>query len=104
MLCAIDPSRRSSFIARAAILFGVLAAVPCLGRGAEAHPPVATAAIVKVSASGEVDLTLTHDVLAFALNDQSQNIPDGPMFELLNGPPDVLAASLRESATRFESL
>lgn len=104
MLCAIDPSRRSSFIARAAFLFGVLAAVLCLGRGAEAHPPVATAAIVKISPSGEVDLTLTHDVLAFALNDQSQNIPDGPMFELLNGPPDVLAASLRESATRFESL
>jgi len=65
---------------------------------------VATSAIVKVSSSGAIDLTLTHDVLAFALNDQSQNIPDGPMFELLNGPEEVLTASLREAATRFESL
>lgn len=104
MLCLIDPSRRSSLIARAAFLFGVWAVMICLGRDAAAHPPVATSAIIKVSPSGEVDLTLTHDVLAFALNDQSQNIPDGPMFELLNGPSEVLAASLREAATRFESL
>lgn len=85
-------------------MLGVLAALLCIGREARAHPPVATSAIVKVSSSGTVDLTLTHDVLAFALNDQSQNIPDGPMFELLNGPEEVLAASLREAATRFESL
>ncbi|MFO0833789.1 MAG: HupE/UreJ family protein [Phycisphaerales bacterium] len=100
----IEPFRRSSLTARAAFFLGVLAALLCFGRGARAHPPVATAAIVKVSPSGEVDLTLTHDVLAFALNDQSQNIPDGPMFDLLNGPEEVLAPSLREAATRFESL
>lgn len=99
-----DPTRRSCLIARAAFLLGVLATLLCIGRVAGAHPPVATAAIVKVSPSGEVDLTLTHDVLAFTLNDQSQNIPDSPMFELLNGPEDVLAASLQEAATRFESL
>lgn len=104
MLGLIDPSRRPSLIARAAFLFGALLAVMCLGRGAEAHPPVATSAVVKVSPSGDVDLTLSHDALAFALNDQSQNIPDEPMFELLNGPEDVLAASMREAATRFESL
>ncbi len=99
-----EPCRRSWLRARAAILCAVVATLACFGRVALSHPPVATAAIVKVDRSGAIDITLVHDVLAFALNDQSQNIPDGPMFELLNGPDRILAAALREAATRFESL
>lgn len=99
-----EPCRRSWLRARAVFLCAVVATLACFGRVALSHPPVATAAIVKVDRSGVIDITLVHDVLAFALNDQSQNIPDGPMFELLNGPDKVLAAALREAATRFESL
>ncbi len=76
----------------------------CLCTAARAHPPVAASAILKVSAAGEVSIDLNHDVLAFALNDTSQNIPDGPMFELLRGPDGALEQALAEVPARFESL
>ena len=45
-----------------------------------------------------------YDALAFALNDTSQNIPDGPMFDLLNGPDGTLVKSLDDCRGRFEKL
>lgn len=68
------------------------------------HPPVNAVAVVRITADGEMTIDLTHDALAFALNDTSQNIPDPPMFELLNGPDETLAASLEEAGRRFERL
>ena len=44
------------------------------------------------------------NALAFALNDTSENIPDDPMFELLDGPDDVLGRSLTEERSRFVTL
>lgn len=72
--------------------------------GAWGHPPVGAVAAVRVASDGEVVVELTHDVLAFALNDTSANIPDGPMFELLNGPEERLVRALEESRTRFVTL
>jgi hydrogenase/urease accessory protein HupE len=73
-------------------------------RGAAAHPPVNALAVVKVTPEGGWSLTLTYDALAFALNDTSQNIPDGPMFELLDGPEDALAEAMGRTKGRFEAL
>lgn len=79
----------------------VLAAAPsALGR----HPPVDALAAVRVDGAGGLTIELTHDALAFALNDTSVNIPDEPMFELLDGPEEVLGRSLAEARARFETL
>lgn len=89
---------------RGGLLITLLALVVWFPTIAWAHPPVATSAVVRIRSSGQVEISLNHDVLAFALNDTSQNIPDGPMLELLNGPEEELAAALRDAAERFETL
>lgn len=77
-----------------------LAAPPALGR----HPPVDALAAVRVDGAGVLTIELTYDALAFALNDTSVNIPDEPMFELLDGPDDVLDRSLTQARSRFVTL
>lgn len=69
-----------------------------------AHPPVSAVTALRISEQGELSLALTYDALAFALNDTSINIPDGPMFELLDGPEDALSRALERSRERFETL
>lgn len=91
-----------SFGARGVL--SLLFALLCMGGVAVAHPPVAASAILKIDRSGQVEIIVDHDVLAFALNDTSQNIPDGPMLDLLHAPEQVLELSLQEAAQRFETL
>ena len=66
-----------------------------------AHPGVSTTAVVKVDPEGRVTVIIVHDVLALALNDTSQNVPDAPMYELLHSPDDVLGEAIAASRERF---
>ncbi len=86
--------------ARAACLLALVG----LAARAAAHPPVDAVATVRVSATNELTIVVMHDVLAFALNDTSRNIPDGPMFELLAGPDEALDRALAEARQRFATL
>lgn len=86
--------------ALAAACLIALAAPSAFGR----HPPVDALAAVRVNDSGELTVELTHDAVAFALNDTSANIPDAPMFELLDGPDEVLGKRLEEARARFAKL
>jgi hypothetical protein len=65
------------------------------------HPPLNAVAFVVVDRAGGVTLTLHHDALAFALDDTSQNVPDPPMYELLDSPDPQVAAALEETRARF---
>src|SRR5207253_1959525 len=51
----------------------------------------------------QVEITLTHDALAFALNDTSARVSDPQMYELLDAPEADLAASLQDGKERFAS-
>lgn len=71
---------------------------------AVAHPTVPTVAEVRVSRSergGLVEIIVTHDALAYALNDTSARVMDWQMYELLEGPSVALAAALRDGRERF---
>src|SRR5215831_147857 len=68
---------------------------------AEAHPPMATVALVKVEQGGHVTLALSHDSLAFALGDTSVAIGDEAMYAVLHGPDVDLAAAYQDGRERF---
>jgi hypothetical protein len=68
---------------------------------AHAHPPLNAVAWVVVDRAGGVTLTIHHDALAFALDDTSQNIPDEPMYELLDSSDQDLRAVLEHTRARF---
>jgi hypothetical protein len=76
-------------------------AADAYGRARYAHPAVSTAAIVKVTAGGRVEVTVIHDALAFALDDTSANVTDTQMFELLDAPDLVLADAFAYGRKRF---
>ena len=86
------------------LIVSLLAAWGGRGGAALAHPPVDAVAAVRISPTGELTLALTHDALAFALNDTSRDIPDEAMFALLASPDEALARSLAEAQSRFEAL
>jgi hypothetical protein len=83
------------FLAIAAILLAAHAAI------AAPHPPLNAVAFLVVDRAGTVTLTLHHDALAFALDDTSLNIPDDPMYELLDSPDSQLRATLEDTRARF---
>lgn len=89
-----------------ALLFVAACAViaPRARGAAPFHPPINSIAELRVSESGAITMEVFYDALAFALNDTSQNIPDGPMFDLLNGPEETLVRSLDDCRGRFEKL
>lgn len=62
--------------------------------------PVGTATI---HPDGRFTLDLTFDVIAFALDQLSENAADSAMNELLDGPPEILSARLNEARTRFKN-
>lgn len=84
------------------LVFGLFAA--CWGDTASAHPPVNAGAAIRVTAEHELTIFLTHDALAFALNDASRNVPDEAMFALLAAPDEALTQSLDEARDRFTTL
>lgn len=80
----------------------LLVCVAWLAPAALAHPGVSATALVKIEPSGAVTVTLSHDVLAFALDETPQSIADAPMYALLDGPETTLAAALADGRARFE--
>lgn len=87
-----------------------LLALACLlwASVAHAHPPVDCVAVLRVKPAGDgggvIEIDVTHDALAFVLNDTSRNIPDGPMLELLSGPDADIQRLLDAAKDRFQSL
>jgi len=75
--------------------------VAALAPRSQAHPPVPTVAIIDVQAGGHVHITVTHDALAYALNDTSVNVTDPQMHALLKGAESELAAALQDGRERF---
>jgi hypothetical protein len=84
----------------------VLAAVvlALLAPAARAHPGVSATALVKVDPRGRVTVILSHDALAFALDETPQSIADAPMYALLDASGPDLARTMGEARARFESL
>ncbi len=71
---------------------------------AAAHPALATVVNVRlVSSDGGplVEAVVTHDALAYALNDTSTRVTDPQMYALLDGPRGELAAALQDGRERF---
>jgi hypothetical protein len=74
--------------------------------GALAHPTLQTYVVIDASRDedgGFVEILVTHDVPAYALNSTSAEVLDWQMYELLEGPDEVLDAALTDARERFES-
>lgn len=74
--------------------------------GVLAHPTLQTYVIIDASrdeSGGVVEVRVTHDVPAYALNSTSAEVLDWQMYELLEGPDEVLQAALIDAKERFES-
>ncbi len=69
-----------------------------------AHPTFPTVAQIRITARGEVFLSLRHDALAFALNDTSANVADPPMYELLQSSDADMTLAFTEARERFDRL
>lgn len=72
-----------------------------LAAPARAHPTCLTAAIVTVEPTGEFQLTMQFDLLAYALNDTSARIGNEPMDALLAAPRADLEDRLAAAKRRF---
>lgn len=81
----------------------LIAALLLLARPLMAHPAVSAVAVVKVEPGGRVTVTLTHDALAFALNEQPLKIADAPMLALLSGPREDVGAAFADAKERMQS-
>jgi hypothetical protein len=68
-----------------------------------AHLPAFAMATATIEPDGRFEMDLTFDVVAFALNQTSQNSADAAMNQLMDGPEPVLAAHLAASRRRFQS-
>ncbi|MBK7405081.1 MAG: HupE/UreJ family protein [Phycisphaerales bacterium] len=86
----------------------LLAALMLLAHTAAAavHPALGTVATIKITPGPDgatVELIVTHDALAYALNDTSVRITDPQMYALLDGPREDLASALQDGRERFQS-
>lgn len=71
-----------------------------------AHPALSTVVTADVRVEGHaavVDVYITHDALAYALNDTSLRVTDPQMYALLDGPREELAATLQDGRERFQN-
>lgn len=66
-----------------------------------AHPATIAAATAKVQADGHFQIEARFDLLAFALDDTTYRIGDGPMNALLDGPPEALQRQLANAEHRL---
>src|SRR5438067_948672 len=71
--------------------------------GACAHPANVPSAQLKVRADGTVELHLRFDILAFVFDETPQEITDGPMNALLDGPQSVLQDRLNVASGRLRT-
>ncbi|HVU34922.1 MAG TPA: HupE/UreJ family protein [Opitutaceae bacterium] len=67
----------------------------------DAHPAGLSGATVTIDRDGRMDVVVTFDVLAFALNDLPERVADTDMTALLDGPTAVLQARLVEAERHF---
>lgn len=70
-------------------------------RSLEAHPASLTSAIATVEKDGRYTMVLRFDVLAFALNDTPDRVPDEAMNALLDGPVETLRRRMDEARENF---
>ena len=68
-----------------------------------AHPANVPSAQLKVQVGGTVEMHLRFDILAFLLEETPQEITDGPMNALLDGPSSVLQDRLNAGSARLRS-
>ena len=68
-----------------------------------AHPANVPSAQLKVQTSGAVEMHLRFDILAFLLEETPQEITDGPMNALLDGPQTVLQDRLNAGTVRLRN-
>ena len=90
--------RRFCAILAAFVAVGLAAAVAC------AHPALGTVVSVRVVQTPDgdvVEVVVTHDALAYALNDTSTRVTDAQMRALVTGPREELAAALQDGRERF---
>ncbi|WP_233256542.1 HupE/UreJ family protein [Opitutus sp. ER46] len=71
------------------------------GSAAVAHPGYLTSARAVIGTEGTCRVAVTCDVLALALNDLSDRVPDRAMLELLDGPRAELDRQLQDASRRF---
>lgn len=69
-----------------------------------AHPAISASALIKVGRDGRIVVMVSHDALAFALDDIPRNVTDAAMFELLDGPDAELATAFSAARDRFAAL
>lgn len=75
-----------------------------LSPSASAHPALGTVVSVDITRDGQearINVYVTHDALAYALNDTSVRVTDSQMYALLEGPIEELEATLRDGRERF---
>jgi len=65
------------------------------------HPANIPSARAKIQPDGTLDLRVRFDMLAFSLDQSPNDIGDGPMNALLDGPVSELQARLTEAQARF---
>lgn len=68
-----------------------------------AHPANVPSAQLKVRTDGAVEMHIRFDILAFLLEETPQEITDGPMNALLDGPQSVLQDRLAAGADRLKA-
>src|SRR4051794_37531205 len=66
-----------------------------------AHPSQLVSAVAHVDDTGEFQIRVTFDALAYALNDLPADADHAAMDQLLDGPSDVLERRLAEARERF---
>jgi len=64
---------------------------------------VATVTVRGDASGATVELIVTHDALAYALNDTSARVTDPQMYALLEGPRADLGAALQDGRERFQA-
>ena len=96
-----EPGNERVFLLTRILAFALLLLAFLTGPPANAHPAFFTAARATVHADGAVRITLSCDILAFALNDTSERIGNEPMEALLSGPRDELERRLLDARERL---
>ncbi|USN97944.1 MAG: HupE/UreJ family protein [Phycisphaeraceae bacterium] len=87
-------------------IISCLLALVVAAASALAHPALGTIANVSVKEGPDgpfVEVIVTHDALAYALNDTSTRITDPQMYALLDGPRADLGAALQDGRERFQA-
>ena len=106
LVCTVDGISRSHLTKRAAlVLFLIISFLlaPGFASASVFHPANIPSSRVHVNTDGTVELHTRFDILAFCLETTPQEIADGPMNALLDGPVAELQNRLNDAKNRFQS-